>query len=108
MSKSRRGELHQVLDEPFTRPESSSTAWTVAAWIKCRRLDLLDESYDEPIRSGWLATKRRTWTGLSTRVCGGVTSSMDPDYCRSRHFLGPSYGHSDLPAAIEVARMREA
>ena len=102
------GELRQVLDEPFTRPESSSTAWTVAGWIKCRRLGLLDESYDESIRLGWLAVKRRTWAGLSTRVCGGVTSSMDPDYYRFRHFLGPSYGHFNLLAAIEVARMGEA
>jgi len=101
-----RGEWHQIVDEPDSRPESSSTAWTTAAFAKSLRLGWLDEEYRDSIETGWRGVKRRTWAGYSTRVCGGVTSSMDPDYYRHRHFLGPSYGHFNLSAAIEMLPLR--
>jgi rhamnogalacturonyl hydrolase YesR len=98
------GEWHQVMNEPTTRPEGSSTAWCVAGFAKAIRYGWLDASYEEPVQRGWRAVKRRTWQGYSTRVCGGVTGSMDPEYYRFRHFMSPSYGHFNLLAAIEILR----
>jgi rhamnogalacturonyl hydrolase YesR len=103
------GDWRQIVDEPDSRPESSTTAWSVVGLAKAIRLGLLpDAEYRRCIEKGWRAAKRRIWGGMSTRLCGGVTASMDPEYYRSRHFMKGSYGHFHLLAAIEVLRRRAA
>ena len=99
------GEWHQVMNEPWTRPEGSATAWTTAGFAKSMRHGWIDNSYRGAVELGWRAVKRRTWAGHSTRVCGGITGSMDPEYYRFRHFMGPSYGHFNLMAALEVMQL---
>ncbi|MBM4085581.1 MAG: hypothetical protein FJ272_12385 [Planctomycetes bacterium] len=101
------GDWRQIMNEPQSRPESSATAWTVAALAKASRLGWLGPEFRPCIEQGWRAVKRRVWDGLATRICGGVTASMDPEYYRSRPFLAPSYGHFALLAAIEVARLSQ-
>lgn len=103
------GDWRQIIDEPDSRPESSTTAWTVVGMAKAVRLGLLrDAEYRAAIDNGWRAAKRRIWDGMATRLCGGVTASMDPEYYRSRSFLRGSYGHFHLLAAIEVLRRSAA
>lgn len=99
------GNWRQIVDEPDARVESSTISWTVAGIAKAVRLGSLDDAdYADCIERGWRAAKRLTWNGLGTRICGGVTSSMDPDYFRHRHFMQCSYGHFHMLAAIEVLR----
>jgi len=99
------GNWRQIVDEPDARVESSTISWTVAGLAKAVRLGLLDDGqFAECIAKGWLAAKRLSWNGLGTRICGGVTASMDPEYYRHRHFMPCSYGHFHLLAAVEVLR----
>jgi len=95
------GALFQVVNEPVTRSRISATAWMTAALSKGIRLGLIGSEFQKSVEAGWTFTSRRMWDGLCTSICGAVTVSFDPHYYRSRIFLGPSYGHFALLAALE-------
>lgn len=99
----------QVLDEPDTGMECSTTAWATAGLAKALRLGWLAAGFEECVEKGWRATKRHAWDGMPVNTCGGVTASMDPSYYRHRHFFRPSpFGHFPALAAIEFLRFKLA
>jgi rhamnogalacturonyl hydrolase YesR len=104
-AQDREGFLHQVLDEPASRAETSATSWGAAVLARAVRTGHVAPSFGRVAEKAWRAAKRRRWDGLATSICGGFTASMDRNYYFHPKWLMGSYGHFLALGGIEVLAM---
>lgn len=91
------GMWHLVVDEPFTRPESSATACLVYCHDYLRELELIGDEYQEMFDRAFLGLKEIYYAGGLASTCRG-TATGNAHYYRTRP-MG-FYANSLFPAGL--------